>query len=333
MSAISLADMAQSFALRRQNTALQVQQQRLATEVVSGVAADTGRAVRGDFTQQAAITTSLARNQALANATSLAGTLATAQQAGLSVIDDAVGTLGTILSDPSVTSNPTTLGATAEVAKQAFETVISALNVQVAGQGVFSGDAPNGPALADADTILSALQTLVAGADGAAGILQAVDAWFASGGGFDSTAYLGGAPRAPMVLGETDRVSLGLTAADTGLRNTLKGLALGALLASGTLQAEPEQRAVLANAAGAVLISADGERNETAARLGAVEARIDSLSTRHQAEKSALEMAQTSLLAVDPYEAATRLEATQTQIETLYTVTARISRLNLTDYL
>jgi flagellar hook-associated protein 3 FlgL len=36
---------------------------------------------------------------------------------------------------------------------------------------------------------------------------------------------------------------------------------------------------------------------------------------------------------VDPYEAATKLEAAQSQLEALYTVTARLSRLNLVDFL
>jgi flagellar hook-associated protein 3 FlgL len=35
----------------------------------------------------------------------------------------------------------------------------------------------------------------------------------------------------------------------------------------------------------------------------------------------------------DPYQAATELELAQTQLEAVYTLTARLSRLSLSDYL
>jgi flagellar hook-associated protein 3 FlgL len=46
-----------------------------------------------------------------------------------------------------------------------------------------------------------------------------------------------------------------------------------------------------------------------------------------------LEIARADLVAIDPFEAATRMEAAQTQLETLYSVTARLSRLSLVDFL
>ena len=54
---------------------------------------------------------------------------------------------------------------------------------------------------------------------------------------------------------------------------------------------------------------------------------------RNAAEASALQIARNGLVAADPYDTATAIQAVQTQIETLYTLTARLSRLSLTDYL
>ncbi len=46
-----------------------------------------------------------------------------------------------------------------------------------------------------------------------------------------------------------------------------------------------------------------------------------------------MEIARTELIGADPYDTATEMEAVQGQLETLYTVTARLSRLSLADFL
>ena len=56
-------------------------------------------------------------------------------------------------------------------------------------------------------------------------------------------------------------------------------------------------------------------------------------SARNGAETSALEIARTDILAIDPYRTATELQSTETRLETLYTLTARLSRLSLSEYL
>jgi flagellar hook-associated protein 3 FlgL len=75
------------------------------------------------------------------------------------------------------------------------------------------------------------------------------------------------------------------------------------------------------------------DRASLQGRLGLTQARIDQAQTRNTAEQSMLEIARADLVAIDPFEAATRMEAAQTQLETLYSVTARLSRLSLVDFL
>jgi flagellar hook-associated protein 3 FlgL len=70
-----------------------------------------------------------------------------------------------------------------------------------------------------------------------------------------------------------------------------------------------------------------------AARLGTVEGQIEAASTRNNSETSSLQIARNGITGVDPYETASKLEATRQQIEMLYTLTSRISRLSLVDYL
>ena len=68
-------------------------------------------------------------------------------------------------------------------------------------------------------------------------------------------------------------------------------------------------------------------------RLGETQARIDETQIRLTGERDALNLARNNLIGADPYEAAGQLEVVQTRLETLYAVTARTSRLNLTEYL
>ncbi len=331
MTAVTLSDMAQTFALRRQNIALKAEMQTQQAEMVTGQAADPGRALRGDHAALSALDASLARNRAFADAAGLAGTLAAGMQAALGAIDASVKGLGGMMSDRSALANDSAVTSTAASAASAFRTTVAALNTQVAGQSLFAGMRPDGPALPDADVLLDAMQAAVADADGPAGVEAALDRWFADPAGF-GTLYQGGASRAPVPLGVGEKVDLSLTAADPALTETLKALGMAALVDRGAVTSA-QDRADLMARAGAALLRADEGRTAAAARLGVAEERIDTLATHHDAERTALMTARANMLAVDPFEAATRLEATRTQIETLYAVTARLSKLSLADYM
>ena len=59
---------------------------------------------------------------------------------------------------------------------------------------------------------------------------------------------------------------------------------------------------------------------------------IEDAEARNAAEAAAYDLARTELVGADPYETATRFEAVYSQIETLYTATAKIAALKFTDY-
>ncbi len=69
------------------------------------------------------------------------------------------------------------------------------------------------------------------------------------------------------------------------------------------------------------------------ADVGFVESRIEKVAARNAAEVTGLEFAKVALLEIDPYEAATRLEEAQFQLQSLYTVTVRMSQLSLVNFL
>ncbi len=67
--------------------------------------------------------------------------------------------------------------------------------------------------------------------------------------------------------------------------------------------------------------------------VGDAEAAIERARVRNGAELAAADLARATIVESDPFRAATDLQSVQGQLETLYAVTARLSRLSLTNYL
>ncbi|HMO72969.1 MAG TPA: flagellin, partial [Paracoccaceae bacterium] len=220
----------------------------------------------------------------------------------------------------------------AREATSAFEAAVAALNTRLGDRSLFAGVATDGPALAPARDILDAIALAAAAETTAAGVEAAVGAWFADPAGF-AAQFLGGAPRAPLLLSSEDTATLAVTALDPALRDTLASLALGALIDRGTPPLPDAERGALAQRAGERLLAGQTARAELQAAVGTQEGRIAAAARRNTAETAALEIARAGLLSVDPADTATRLQATQTQLETLYAVTVRLSRLSLADFL
>ena len=81
------------------------------------------------------------------------------------------------------------------------------------------------------------------------------------------------------------------------------------------------------------MLTSDKGLAEIRAMVGGFEGQIEGARARNGAEISALQIARSEIVRVDPYEAATELQAVETQLESLYAITARLSRLSLVDYL
>lgn len=330
-----LGDLANTFQLSRQISGLKAEIQRRSTELSTGTVADPGSALRGDYRGLAAIERRLSlagpERLALSEAQGFAG----AAQASLQTLHArAQDTISVLLGIPLAPTAPT-LDRAGGTAREALEDAVAALNQRHAGRALFAGDAVDGPALAPASAMLDSLRAATATETTADGVVAAVDAWFDTpGGGFETTSYIGSPePLAPFRLGEDGTVGASTVAADPVLRTTLKALALGALLDGPTLGSDVVEREALGRRAAEALIAATTPLVDLQARQGIAEERIAAASSRLSAESAALELARNDLLGADPFEAATRLETAQTQLETLFALTARVSRLSLTDFL
>jgi flagellar hook-associated protein 3 FlgL len=337
MSYLSVGDMAQAYQMRRHNAGLQGELMRLSEELTSGVQADLSAAVSGDFKALAGLDQTLRVLDAFKTSTAEADLFTGSLQFALDTVQSAAEELSPSLLMASSSSSATLVGSISGETRQKFEAVVSALNTQVADRYLLSGNATDQKPLGSAQDILDALMLAAAGQVTPAGIDSTITAWFdapAGGGGFVDMIYGGSnQPLAAFLVGPADSVQLDTMATDPALRDLLKGFALGALVSEGILPGDVAGQAEILKSSGETLLGAVDLLAGLRAEVGTVEAHIADAAFRNEAQRSALTIARNEIIAADPYDTASALEAVQTQIETLYTLTARLSRLSLADYL
>ncbi len=333
MSSVSLGDLAKSFMLRRHNVSLKQDLQRLTTELTTGKVSDTAQHVSGDLMQLSGIDGSLARLKGFNAITNEAGVFASAMQTALGTIDGLSSELSSSLLIATAGAADGRIDAVGAEARQKLETALSVLNTRFGDRSLFAGVQTSNSAVAGVETVLTALDTAVSGAVSAADVETAVSAWFDDPAGYAATGYLGGGKLAPLAIGAGEATQLDITANDPAIRGNLKALATAAMLSRGVLAGQPEARKDLARRAGSALLENQTDRTYLAARLGVAEAQIGSAATRNANELASLQIARNDIVSADPYETASKLEETQTQLEKIYTITARLSRLSLVDYL
>ena len=334
MQTLSLGDLSQSLILNRSSVQLKTALQTLSRESTTGLAADQSARLHGNFAPIAGIETSLTLLAAYRNVGAETQMTADMMQKALKTVQDQSG-LGADFLTTSAGQVPVKIDTLGLQAAQALDTAMMALNASLGGRALFSGQKTASTALASSDAVLLALGTAItaAGATTAAGVETAVSNWFDSPAGFATVAYQGGAPLDAVQISADQTVRLDITATDPAIRDTLKGLALGALLSRGLLAGSDVARADLASRAGQRLVAAQVPMADLAAKLGTVQTAVQDATTRNDAEDTVLQSARLSLLSVDPYETATKYQQTQDQLQTLYAITARASRLSLVDFL
>ena len=335
MGSISVGDLTQGFRTARQTSELKRALLRLTSEVTTGRTADVAKTMRGDFRALESIENSIAALDV--HQISLAETrvFADAAQQSLGVVQEHLQSTGTNLISLIGTADSTVVNALVADARESLSAVISALNATAGGRTIFSGVATDRSPIADTDIIMGELVTATSTATSANDVITAIDAWFETpGGGFETVGYLGSTTAlAPFDLGLGDQVRFDLTAQDAEIRDVLKGFATAAILQDGTFNLGPDDRRELLETAGERLLTVDKSIAEYRAHPGTIQGRLDDAELRNTAEMHALEIARSGLLGVDQYEAAGELEMVQVQLEMIYTLTARMQRLNLMEFL
>ena len=335
MSLIPAGDMANALFLRRQSALLKSELARHSQELSTGRTADPLRKLRGDTAALAAVERGRTALDAYDMATKEAALHTAGQQRVLEKLRvESLDLAGELLTYGNAVP-PEMIQTGGRIGRAAFEDAVAGLNTQMGGRSLFSGVASDRPALAPVQEIVDALMAAVAGATTAEEVEQIVTDWFdPAGTEFLSVAYRGATdPEGPVSLSPGQRVEMSVTAARPELRKLLGGLAMISLVEAGALGDNRAERAKLIGLSAVRLLEAPGGVTALAGELGDTEARIETAKTRNAHERTALELALTDLIAVDSFDAATRLEETRVRIESLFTLTARLQRMSLTEFL
>lgn len=330
MSVGSVGDMAQQFRSLRNGNTIKTELNALAGSLSSGKVADLTKALDGDTARFSGIRYSLSQldsyNQV---ATETQQTLANIQTV-LSKVDGSRSAAAERLLLVNDSSSVTQINEAASSSRGTFEEIVLALNTRTADRALMGGNGVNVAPLASAETMLADIETTIGGAVDQATISATVDAWFNDpAGGFFTSGYLGDAAApAERRVSESRTIEVDARADDPAIRQVLQGAALAAL-ANDLPGLDQETRSGMLQEAASQLYGSASDLVAVQARIGFTEASVGRALAETNAQQNALQQAQNDLSLADPFETATRLQATQLQLETFFSVTARMSQLSL----
>jgi flagellar hook-associated protein 3 FlgL len=331
----TVGDLARTLVLRTHQTRLNQEMDRLGVEIASCFVRDPASHLGGDITGLLAIDRTLAQLETYRVNTTEASFLTGTMQNALEEIQIRAENVSQVLLSVELTPNDEMLNTMSSEAESALNQMLNGLNRSVGGRFLFSGTATDGHAVIDSDTMLNELRTALAGQTDVAGVEAALDAWFdTAGGGFETTGYLGSTTSlAPMRLSKTESANVDIRADDQVFRDTMKALAKAALATDNSLALPENVKIELIGNAALDLQTAQAHMVELRSGLGALQQRIEETSTRNSAERAATTIARVELVGTDQFETATRYENTRAQLESLYAITVRSSRMSLVGFL
>ncbi|WP_308915810.1 flagellin [Jannaschia sp. LMIT008] len=305
----------------------------LSQQLATGRIADAGAAVRHDFSALADAERDIALNESLALA--VGAGQRHAQRGGEAVdrIMMDVGALREVLKPGISGGAEPDLDRLKDDAGQALTRAIDAMGARSDGRSVFgAGRADAGPLDAGAD-VVAALDAAVAGMTDPVAVEATVTAFFAAGGGFAANHVTAGTPGSlSLHTGPDETVAWDVTATSPDMMRIFEGLGQIYAAASSDVPAA-DVRVALSGRFQSGLSNVEEAAIDVRARVGEVESRLQMAADRLAGDRADAERRRSDLIGADPYGSAVRLEEETARLETVYTLTARLSRLRLTDYL
>lgn len=335
MDNLGIPDLLSSLRLQRQAGSVNQDLARAGEELTTGLRSNIGEAVQGNPQKLYAIERDIRLNETYATAITTAASRAEITQSALELVQQNVQEIGADLLTFVERGEISPAEFEASQARSAFESTIAALNNRFGDRSLFAGAAVDGLALAPADQILAEIQALTVAAPDAASAVAAVETYFTDPGRFDATGYLGSTNDAPAVqLAEDERVDYAIRADRDELKEAMKGLALAVIASDPAFFAgsDAARLDVMRTAAETSIAASDGVirlRSE----LGFAEARIETATVRNRSEADFLAQARNAIIARDPFEAAAEFSALELQLQSIFSVTARMSQLSLNNFL
>jgi flagellar hook-associated protein 3 FlgL len=337
MKVSNSSELARMHSFQRRTASIEEKLATAGKELSTGLKSDLHQATGGNLGKLHAIERSLARNTAYTRNLTLVEQRMDGAQNALGLIQSPLDKLSINLVSASGISDHVSSITLAGEARLTFANAVGALNTTVNGQTLFAGAALDNPALTSGQAILAELDALVAADVTAGAAIAKIEAYFAkapTAGGFYTSGYLGStADMGSVDVGEDNRVNFAFRADDEEIVNVLKGLALAAVVAGGALSNSQDEQMDMLSEAGAQLLQAKEGLLDYRSAIGVVQQNVESAKAWNVSETEALELARVDLISADATEAATVFQALEAQLETVYTVTTRLSNLSFVNFM
>lgn len=330
----SIGDASRFAQLRQSNALLKSRLAVLSKEVATGLKSDVPASLGGNMGRLAQVQSRLAMFETYDRNAALARSEQDGLQTALTAISNLATSRGTqMLTGPTLSENAVDTFSTQ--AAQDFSAVVRMLNTDVGGRFVLSGTAVTTPPLSQSGEILDLARAQVSGMSDPTKISAAIDSWFDSDApdGFAAKAFHGNSDPTSSGVSPYTTITHDLNALDPAFRTVLKGLVMGALASDSSLGLSSASKAALLGEGGQRVSQGGSLMMGVQAKVGMQQEHIQEAVSRNAAEASALSVVRSDMLSADPYETASALTQTEANLQNLYALTARMSRLSLTDYI
>lgn len=335
MITVGQSDLASAMKLSNLSTRTKTALEIASSELSSGIKDNLFAATAGDLGKLFAIDRTLSRLSSETDAIRLAGGKSELAQVALGSIYENLVDFGPQLLSAVERGDTQSSSFIARDARNALGAVVTALNVRYGRHSVFAGAALDQQAVAPSDVLISDISAIVAGAANSAAAMLAIDDYFFSlGGGFETNIFLGATQDAPPFRDESGEIVKYAQRADSfGIRNAMRALTIAVVAADGPNFLGTADQVDLLREAGNSAIAATDDIIMLRETLGFAEHRIETAEAKNRAMSGFFELERSSIISVDLYETATKFEALQVQLQTIYTITARLSNLSLINFL
>jgi len=337
-------------ALRLQVQTGQLALTRAQKEASTGQYADFGLSLGSRTADAVSLSNSVGQLQTMIDSNSIVNTRLSSAQDALGQISDSAQTALDALLGITGSSGGSQLASVQNTVRNAFETATGAANLSAGGEYLFGGTNSGTPPLAgyfasggsSAKTAFeNSFQTFfgftiddpsVAGIPGSqmSTFLDQVAA------DFDGPAWQtdwSSASDMPLTsrINTNEVISTSTTTNSEGFRKLAFGAVISVELLGRNLS--PDTQGVVAQRATAAIGNAISAIDADRATLGVAQSRVKQANDNISNQIDLVTTRMNDLEGVDPYEAATRVNALATQLETSYALTSRISQLSLLNYL
>lgn len=335
MPLTSIGDRSLQFNTMRTTTQIKTRLSILTDEMSSGIAHDLTGHLRGDAARLTDVDRRLNLIEGFSSSAAEAGQTLAAMQTTLQAVESSRAKLAAQLVALPSSAMPNQISNAIGSGRGAFDSIVRSMNTTLGNRSLFAGAATDTIALADPQAMIASLSAAIAGSVTASDVQTAIATWFDSPtGGFASMGYQGNTGPALTRRIDTDSsVTLDGRADDPALRGLLKAAATAAMAGDPGLTLTDDVKSELLRSAGLQMLSAAQPLVNMQARLGLAEETIEEATVRQTAQKSAYGIMRNDLVSADPYDTVAELQQVQKQLETHYTLTARLSKLSLVEYI